>query len=185
MSLSYKNIFADFSRVWLTSDLHFDHKNILDLEPQRKLIWNTVPEMNQGLIDNWNKIVNKDDFVIVLGDFCFDKSKIEYYCNVLNGKKILVFGNHDHGDFRLYDGSNKFAMTRAMISRIINDKRCLFTHIPVYPTELSDNCGRYDNNFHGHIHSKKINNIRYVNVGVDVTNFKPINLADTLAGLNF
>ena len=185
MSLSYNNIFEDISHVWLTSDLHLDHKNILQLEPNRANIWKSVPDMSQGLIDNWNMVVDKDDFVIVLGDFCFNKSNIEKYCQMLNGTKILVFGNHDHGDFTLYQSNDRFTLCRGMISRIIDDKRCIFTHIPVHPTELSDNSGRYDVNFHGHIHSKKIDNIRYVNVGVDANNFKPINLADTLAGLNF
>lgn len=52
-------------KIWFTSDTHFGHKNILRF---CKRPWNTVEEMDEGLIQNWNKVVGKDDIVFHLGD---------------------------------------------------------------------------------------------------------------------
>ena len=41
-------------RVFLTSDLHFGHKNIIEYE---KRPFRNVEDMNAGIIKNWNKIV--------------------------------------------------------------------------------------------------------------------------------
>ena len=54
-----------------TSDLHFDHLNILKFEPESRP-FNTIDEMNEALIKKWNDKVKQDDEVYILGDFCFD-----------------------------------------------------------------------------------------------------------------
>jgi calcineurin-like phosphoesterase family protein len=53
--------------------------------------------MNANLISNWNKKVKKEDTVYILGDVIFSNSVSETkkILTSLNGKKILVYGNHD------------------------------------------------------------------------------------------
>lgn len=52
--------------------------------------------MNKALINNWNSVVHKDDTVYVLGDFGFGSIMgCRDILNTLNGKKILIKGNHD------------------------------------------------------------------------------------------
>ena len=52
--------------------------------------------MDSALVKNWNSIVNVDDYVFHLGDFCFgSKSSWSYLLDHLNGKKYLAAGNHD------------------------------------------------------------------------------------------
>ena len=52
--------------------------------------------MDGQLIKNWNQLVGHEDTVIHLGDFCFgDVKQWEKYRNQLNGKIILIKGNHD------------------------------------------------------------------------------------------
>ena len=82
--------------IWLTSDLHFNHKNILKYEPETRP-FETVEEMNETLFNNWNSVVGNEDTVYVLGDFFMGKTdKISEIINRLNGKEIvLVSGNHD------------------------------------------------------------------------------------------
>lgn len=46
----------------------FFHKNILKYENRP---YKDVEEMNKDLIENWNKKVNKDDEVYILGDISF------------------------------------------------------------------------------------------------------------------
>lgn len=50
------------------------------------------------LIQNWNSVVSKDDTVFHLGDVSayINKRKINNILSSLNGKKILVMGNHDN-----------------------------------------------------------------------------------------
>ena len=79
-------------RIWLTSDLHFGHKNILKF---CKRPWDTVEEMDEGLIQNWNRVVGKDDLVFDLGDFAFaSNSKWKDLLSQLNGHHYFILGNH-------------------------------------------------------------------------------------------
>ena len=52
--------------VFVTSDLHFYHNNIIKLcnRPYKDL-----EEMHIALINNWNSVVTNEDDVYILGDF--------------------------------------------------------------------------------------------------------------------
>lgn len=80
--------------VW--SDLHFYHKRILEYCPDRP--WKNMEEMNQGLIDNWNSKVTNKDTIVILGDFTFSQNEDEVnsILKKLNGKKHIIWGNHDY-----------------------------------------------------------------------------------------
>src|SRR5687767_12637085 len=57
--------------------------------------------MDEALIKNWNKAVDPDDNIYILGDFSFHKPKTtEWILSRLNGNKHLVFGNHDYKRIR-------------------------------------------------------------------------------------
>ena len=64
-SLVAKHIF-DGSKVFFTSDTHFNHTNILKFCDRP---FKNVEEMNETMIANWNCIVGMDDDVFHLGDF--------------------------------------------------------------------------------------------------------------------
>ena len=56
----------------------------------------TVDEMNEVLISNWNKVVTDADRVYILGDFHWGKaSEWPAILERLNGAKELIRGNHD------------------------------------------------------------------------------------------
>lgn len=79
--------------IWFTSDLHFGHKNILKF---CKRPWDTVEEMDESLIQNWNRVVGKDDLVFDLGDFAFaTNGRWKELLSQLNGHHYLILGNHD------------------------------------------------------------------------------------------
>lgn len=82
-------------KTFVTSDLHFCHKNILKLGNGRP--FSTIEEHDQALITNWNDAVNANDTVFILGDLCFcnDINIITDIFKKLNGQKHIVFGNHD------------------------------------------------------------------------------------------
>ena len=51
---------------FVTSDQHFNHTNALRLMADTRP-FESVQEMNETLIDNWNAVVGEDDITFVLG----------------------------------------------------------------------------------------------------------------------
>lgn len=73
--------------------IFFFHANIIRLCNRP---FDSVEEMNETLIKNWNAVVKKGDIVWSLGDFSF--SSIENTIEIikrLNGDLHMVLGNHD------------------------------------------------------------------------------------------
>jgi calcineurin-like phosphoesterase family protein len=78
---------------WLYSDPHFYHKNIIKFCNRD---YETVSAMNDDLIYRYNDFVDSEDTVVFLGDIAFCSVEWEkHIIEGLNGKKILVRGNHD------------------------------------------------------------------------------------------
>jgi len=89
-------IIQEIDRVFIISDTHFFHNNMLLYEPTRMVYLDTHESFEDFLIENWNDTVTDRDIVIHLGDFVFkDASKFTDDIR-LRGKKILVLGNHDY-----------------------------------------------------------------------------------------
>ena len=79
--------------IFFTSDTHFWHDNIIKFCNRP---FNSIEEMNDTIIENWNKVVGKNDIVFHLGDFCFCGSdKFKDIIERLNGYIYLILGNHD------------------------------------------------------------------------------------------
>ena len=166
--------------LYFTSDLHFGHKNILKFG--RGNTYNTIEEHDQGIIDNWNKVVKKGDEVYVLGDASlstnvnFLKEKLEK----LNGNKHLIKGNHDrlkiHAELC---NLNIWASIHEYLEKnvVLNDKeyRLILSHYPI----LEFNGAFKPNVIHlyGHIHDmndyddiyKKLG-FKALHVGLDCSN---------------
>lgn len=86
------------AKVWLVSDEHFYHSNILMWENNRgKRPFKSVDHMNRTMIQRHNEVVAKEDMVYHLGDFTFSKNYKEMVSILgkLNGTHILILGNHD------------------------------------------------------------------------------------------
>lgn len=79
--------------TWYISDTHWSHKNIIKYSNRP---FASVAEMNEKLIENWNRAVKPTDNVWHLGDFAFAKiDEIKTILGRLNGFKNFIFGNHD------------------------------------------------------------------------------------------
>lgn len=80
--------------LWFTADLHLGHTNVIKFENRP---FKDTDEMNSKIINNWNSVVHPDDTIIVVGDFAFKcKATTKALLSCLNGKKILIRGNHDN-----------------------------------------------------------------------------------------
>ena len=86
------------SKLFLIADMHFGHANIIKYENRP---FASTDVMDAAIIRNWNNTVSKRDKVIVAGDVSFySKEKTAEIIQQLNGKKILVKGNHDQRNCR-------------------------------------------------------------------------------------
>lgn len=81
-------------KVFFTSDTHFGHKNIIR---HCNRPFKGTEEMFQTIKENWNNKVGKEDTIFILGDLFFrcSPSYASHKFAHLNGRKILVRGNHD------------------------------------------------------------------------------------------
>lgn len=171
-------------RIFFVSDTHFGHRNIIEFCNRP---FNSVEEMDEKLIENWNSVVKPNDWVFDLGDFAFaPKHRWTELLSELNGRHILILGNHDitrwPGDniMRLF-----YRVEQQMILKI--DGRTVYLNH--YPFLCYGGSYRHPNEavyaLHGHVHSgpncggKDCDRLpmRFpyqYDVGVDNNNYTPI-----------
>lgn len=166
-------------KVWFTSDLHFWHKNICKYCNRP---FETMEEMNQALINNWNSVVKEDDTVFVLGDMGFcGYDKLEPLMSQLNGKKYLIQGNHDSDKivFRLYEANIIEGYYKLHEVTIIDDEECPDQQLTLCHFPMIDwpNKERGAWMVHGHQHQLPETpscSVMHWDVGVDKNNLKPV-----------
>lgn len=130
--------------IYYIGDTHFGHRNIIKYDNRPFF---TVSEMDEELIKRWNAKVTDDDTVYILGDFSwYDNDKSIEILNRLNGKKILIRGNHDtHSPLFTEAFANVYDY-----AKIKDDGRwVVLSH---YPMPFYD--GMYGNDIHlyAHVH---------------------------------
>lgn len=162
-------------KIYVISDTHFGHENSLkwtDSEGNKLRPFNTVEELNNTMITNWNNTVKPEDHVYHLGDVVIKKEYLELV-KQLNGYKRLVSGNHDIFDTRLYleAGFDKVCGARAFPGL-----KVILTHIPIHSECLKEGWI----NVSGHLHSNCLSDRRYINVSVEQINYTPVLLEDIL-----
>lgn len=170
--------------IWLISDTHFNHANILNFRDSwtNELIrpgFKNVEEMDEKLIDNWNSVVKDGDIVYHLGDVVMGDRDAWMKKNWarLRGSKRLIVGNHD--DIKSLVKGNYFK--KVYLQRKMPEQGIIMTHLPI--DKWSAGSGSPTNwiqlvNVHGHIHQNDSPPGPYVNVSVEKTNFKPIHLEE-------
>ena len=156
------------------SDIHFGHTNVVSLCNRP---FSDVEEMDERLIEAWNKTVHRNDQVYIIGDFMFRSAHApEYYLNRLRGEKHLIIGNHDKTWMSKTDLSVHFKSVEYMTVVNTGKGKATLCHFPMLEFE-----GKYL--IHGHIHNKakkleywdlikKSDNL--FNAGVDVNGYKPV-----------
>jgi calcineurin-like phosphoesterase family protein len=159
--------------AWVISDFHFGHENIINYCGRP---FSNVLEMNNRMIESFNTLVDKDDVVINLGDFAFndDRADCKHTLSELNGRHILVMGNHDKRHSKSFWEGVGF--TDVYEYPIIYDDFYILSHAPVWVSEYTPMV-----NIHGHLHEKKYANSHYFNVCVEQLDYKPIRMRDIRA----
>jgi len=161
------------ANTFLISDTHFGHQGIctfLKDDGTKVRPWSNAIEMDEKLIENWNKTVRPNDKIYHLGDIAIKRHSLEVL-KQLNGDKVLIRGNHDI--FKLKDYTKYFRDIRGTCKF-----DCfLFSHYPVHIESIG---GHIKCNVHGHLHYRHVldenNNIHknYENVSVECIEYTPI-----------
>jgi calcineurin-like phosphoesterase family protein len=171
---------------WIVSDQHFSHRNLINFKredgtPLRPFL--TVEEMDEHQIERHNSVVGKTDRVYFGGDVCFHNRDLDRIMPQLNGRKVLIKGNHDQlkvsqymkyfDDIRAHDRIDAF----------------ILSHIPLHPDCFH---GHTKGQWHGHTHyrnvtmpdpkfaDRKIEDPRYFNVSVENINYTPISVDELI-----
>ena len=108
---------------------------------------------DEHLIDYWNRNVNKKDLTYILGDITMETDEYYYQLDRLNGRKIVVLGNHD-----LPKHTRKLLDYVESVAGMIDYKGFCLTHCPIHPAEISF----YRGNIHAHIHENKLDEVNYL-----------------------
>jgi calcineurin-like phosphoesterase family protein len=176
-------VMTRFVNRFVISDHHLGHTNswekftLSDGSPLRP--FTSTEEMNETMIERHNAKVKEQDTVYFLGDVVINKKYLELVKR-MNGRKILVRGNHDifkDEDYREV-GFQQIHGVRVFVDKFI------LSHIPLHPDCVSE---RFRVNVHGHLHANEVMSWqvidedivykpdpRYLCVCVEQTDFTPL-----------
>lgn len=175
MAENIKSVFRR-SKVFVTSDLHLDHENIIKYCKRPFL---DAADMNQTLVQNWNNTIGNKDTVYFLGDLAYGKERrsTDYWLKQLNGNVFFIKGNHDESnEIKFYDN---------FILEYANHKFFL-THRPEnVPFDWNDwaICGHnHNNNLRKYPFIDKEN--KRINISVELTKYKPVDMDYIIKQIN-
>ena len=155
-------------KIFVTSDLHLDHTNIIKYCSRPFF---DTDEMNKTLVENWNNSITNEDTVYFLGDLAFGKgsNSTDYWLTKLNGKIIFIKGNHDK--------SKKIKFINNYILEY-NGIKFFLVHAPENAPKDWKGwviCGHHHNHYpdkYPFINKKT----KVINVSVELTNYKPVKI---------
>ena len=130
------------------ADLHLGHKAILRLDHRP---FCDLQQMEETVVLLWNATVKKDDTVYILGDFCwYDVQGWVKVLKKLNGKKVLIKGNHDPKQFPP-ELRKEFLSIVDYLKIKDKNRTVILSHYPIVFYEHSNNPDTYM--LCGHIHN--------------------------------
>ena len=162
--------------IFYTADLHFHYLPVLESRH-----FDSIQEMDEVLISNWNESVSDEDTVYVVGDVGYNDNHVP--CDALSqlkGHKHLIRGNHDVGfddAVKLYD----YFETVTDFNEIEDgSNHIILCHYPIVHHKRSYM-------IHGHLH--KVQKAYYeilqklpqvLNAGVDFNGLRPVALDELI-----
>ena len=172
-------VFSPLS-TFFTSDSHFFHRNIITYCHRP---FESIEQMNDALITNWNSVVPKNVVVFHLGDFCFgDAKQWNELLDRLHGRIYLCLGNHDIRHLNRPFMQRFAGVSHEMYIRV-DRQPIILNHYPFLSFGGKEDWGWQ---LFGHIHTNPFNDnvlsnerIEFLtptqyDVGVDNNNYAPI-----------
>ena len=171
-------------KIWFTSDLHFCHDKDFIYKPRG---FNSISEMNNAIINNFNEVVNEDDKLYILGDmFLNNDYEGLRLLDRLPGHKYVIWGNHDTNHRKELIESH-FPISITTLGFAHMEKICgqsfYMSHYPTIVSNYEDSSkplNRRVINLFGHTHStekfyNRLDPCMY-NVALDAHNCYPVEI---------
>lgn len=148
------------------ADTHFFHRNIIKYCPDTRGQFSDEIQMNEVIIDNWNKQVKPDDIVYHLGDFAFTNiANAIKLLDALNGRIVIISGNHDHKLIKSEEfKSMLYNIEFVYYETVIEKTNVIMCH---YPIRSWNGMAHGSYHLHGHTHGKCQQPGRSLDVGID------------------
>lgn len=151
--------------TFFISDTHWNHRNIIKYSNRP---FKDIQEMNEILIDNWNRNVRPEDNIWHLGDFAFMKvEQIQQLLPRLNGYKMFIAGNHDQEIMKNQEmllGRNLFTSIGRYAEFNHNNQFFVLFH---YGQRVWNKSHHGSIQLHGHSHGSLPPYGKSVDIGVD------------------
>lgn len=146
---------------FVTADSHFNHLSILR-HCERPFL--SIEDHDEALIASWNEVVSKKSTTIIIGDFAWKNA--DRYLGRLNGKKILILGNHDHNNQEVL---RNFTKVENLWVNKQDGLQVTFCHYPM--ASWPGSCYPNSWHLHGHCHGRMTehDDFRRMDCGVDVS----------------
>ena len=175
--------------IYYIADTHLRDQAIFD---KCKRPFKSLSDMENAIINNWNKKVQDDDNVYVLGDLVKDDDfdSINIFSE-LKGHKHLIVGNHDQLLLDRIKELNIFETVKFIDLIIDNNRKVCICHYPLMDWMEFNRKGIL---VYGHIHNKTAENgnaykmikdfykdLPSYNCGVDVCGFEPRTLDELIS----
>lgn len=176
--------------IWFTSDTHFCH--------QREFLWGprgftNVEEMNEAIIERWNKVVKPNDIVYHLGDTMLNDNVKGIECfKRLNGQIFIIWGNHDSENRTnmLFEECRHKLLGGWYATVIKHGKHNIYlSHYPTLTANHDDKkpFSQHVINLHGHTHQQTNwldpENPFMYHVGLDSHNCTPIHIDEVISDI--
>jgi calcineurin-like phosphoesterase family protein len=191
--MSFKKLLTT-GKVYITSDTHYGHKNIVrgttnwrtqdgEVPVDSTRDFQTIEQMNERLIDGINHFVGQDDTLIMLGDVSFGGfDNIGIFLERLVCHNIhLILGNHDtHIDRDRDFVQKRFLSVQHYLEVNIEGKDFVLCH---YPLQSWNGLNKGVIHLHGHVHlpeNRKFGNGKRLDVGVDGNGMDPYSISDII-----
>lgn len=174
--------------IWFSSDWHFGHKNIAGPKVSK---WKSgyrdfesVPEMNDTIINTINKYVKEDDTIYFLGDFAFaDPKKIKQFRERINCKTIhFLYGNHDEDIIADENLQLLFTTTKDVTFKNFNSQNIFMSH---YAHRVWPGSHRGTIHLYAHSHDSIPDFGKSMDIGIDVAyrmygEYRPFSITEIL-----
>lgn len=152
------------SDIYFTSDIHFGHRNIIEYCNRP---FNSVEEMDEGIIKKINARVKKGDRLYFLGDLSFykmrDIHKMHDILSRINGQKFWIRGNHDYRD-TVKELGQYFEWARDYYELKVDKQFIVLSHFP-FSVWHRQHHGAW--HLHGHTHGSYQGQGKILDVGID------------------
>lgn len=169
----------NMDRVWLLSDLHLGHNNIIRYSERP---FENLEDMDAHLSAAAENIPD-GDWLMVLGDVRMgNPNSAAKFLSKIPDKSVLIFGNHDirksQGEGHIHvELIRSFKASAEAMAVDLDGQRLLFSHYPIPTDMLPDDVL----NIHGHTHTHPALSHKHRNVCVEHTNYRPVRLSDVIS----